>query len=321
MDILVIGVSAIFCRRVLPALLSLTCVDKIHLASRRPSNDIDLPQPRRGEFFCGYEEALRNLRPCLAYISLPNNLHAEWTRKALLAGFHVVVDKPAFLTWQDTEANLKLANDRHLCLAESTVWPFHPQVNAIQQAFAQHGSEPRAIQAVFSFPPLPSSNFRNKPDMGGGSFYDLGRYAVTPGRVFFKDEPTQISTEILSRDPESGIDTSFAISLAYPRGRYLQGFFSFNGAYKNSISIIGDRISASIEPAYTFTDALISKINIRINSEIKELSFRPANSFAAFFEAVIHSIQSENWSAWHHTLERDAYAMHRALACATEKSL
>ena len=69
MDILVIGVSTIFSRRVLPALLSLDCVDKIHLASRRTSVDIDIPQQRRGEFFCGYEEALRTIRPCLAYIS------------------------------------------------------------------------------------------------------------------------------------------------------------------------------------------------------------------------------------------------------------
>jgi NDP-hexose-3-ketoreductase len=321
MDILVIGVSTIFNRRVLPALLSLECVDKIHLASRRTSIETEIPQPKRGEFFCGYEEALRRVRPCLAYISLPNNLHAVWTRKALLAGFHVVVDKPAFLSWQETEANLKLANDHQLCLAESTVWPFHPQVNAIQRAFDQHGCEPKAIQAVFSFPPLPPSNFRNKSDMGGGSFYDLGRYAVTPGRVFFKDEPTHVRTEVLSHDPASGIDTSFAISLKYSRGRYFQGFFSFNAAYKNSISIIGDKMTAILDPAFTFSDPLMSKINIRVDSNIEELSFKPSNSFAAFFEAVIQSIQSGDWSAWLHILERDAYAMHRASAFSTENSL
>ena len=321
MDILVIGVSTIFSRRVLPALLSLDCVDKIHLASRRTSVDIDIPQPRRGEFFCGYEEALHTVRPCLAYISLPNNLHAEWTRKALLAGFHVVVDKPAFMTWQETQANLKLAKDQQLCLAESTVWPFHPQVSALQRAFGQHGSEPVTIQAVFSFPPLPPSNFRNNPDLGGGSFYDLGRYAVTPGRVFFKDEPTDVRTEVLSQDLASGIDTSFAISLKYPRGRYFQGFFSFNAAYKNSISIIGDKITAVLEPAFTFNDPLTSKINIRVDSNVEELSFKPANSFAEFFKSVILSVQSGDWSAWLRILERDAYAMQRASPFATENNL
>ena len=65
----------------------------------------------------------------------------------------------------------------------------------------------------------------------------------------------------------------------------------------------------------------MSKISIRVDSNVEELSFKPANSFAAFFEAVIQSIQSGDWSAWLHILERDAYAMHRASSFATENNL
>lgn len=321
MDILVIGVSSVFCRRVLPALMSLKCVDKIHLASSRAFVEVDIPESRRGKFFCGYDAALRDTPPCIAYISLPNHLHAEWTRKALLAGFHVIVDKPAFLDWQETQFIVQLARQNNLCLAESTVWPFHPQVQAVQRAFDRIGSEPRSIQAVFSFPPLLKSNFRNDPKMGGGSFYDLGRYAVTPGRVFFQDEPIHVSADILSRNEETGIDTGFVISAVYPRGRSFQGYFSFDTEYKNSLSILGQGMSATLEPAFTFTNAMISEVKIRVGSQTERLTFEPADSFAVFFQAVISSIQVGEWNSWSDILGRDAHVMHLAAEAAKERKL
>lgn len=321
MDILVIGVSSIFSRRVLPALLSLECVNKVHLASSRSFVDVDIPESRRGSFYCGYDMALRDTPPCIAYISLPNHLHAEWTIKALVAGFHVIVDKPAFLDWQETQSVLQLAKQSNLCLAESTVWPFHPQVQAVQRAFDRIGSEPRSIQAVFSFSLQLKSNFRNNPKMGGGSFYDLGRYAVSPGRIFFQDEPIHVSVDILSRNEETGIDTGFAISAIYPRGRSFQGYFSFTTEYKNSLSILGQGMSVTLEPAFTFTNSMISEVNIRTASKSERITFEPADSFAIFFQMVISSIRAGDWMSWLDVLRRDAHAMHLAAESTKERKL
>jgi dTDP-3,4-didehydro-2,6-dideoxy-alpha-D-glucose 3-reductase len=312
MDILVIGVSNIFCRRVLPALLSLDSVDKIHLASSRSQLNVEIPEARRGNVFPNYDEALRNTSPCIAYVSLPNHLHAEWASKALLAGFHVIVDKPAFLSWSDTQVLLKLARIKNLCLAESNVWSFHPQVIAVQNEFIRIGSEPRSIQAVFSFPPLPKDNFRNNPNMGGGSFLDLGRYAVSPGRIFFGEAPLNVSAEIINVNQEAGVDTSFTFSAVYSRGRTFQGFFSFETEYKNSLSIIGKGMSAILEPAFTFPNSMQSELHIRVNSQSEILSFEPADSFAVFFNSVIYSISTENWMSWIDILEHDAYVMQSA---------
>lgn len=320
MDILVIGVSSIFCRRVLPALLSLDCVGQIHLASRRSQVSVDIPESRRGKLYSDYDVALLQVSPCIAYISLPNNLHAEWTRKALLAGFHVIIDKPAFLNWHETQELLQLAKLKKRCLAESTVWSFHPQVEAVRGAFERSGSEPRSIQAVFSFPPLSQGNFRNDPQMGGGSFLDLGRYAVSPGRVFFVDAPLHVSAEILGYDLENGIDTAFIVSAVYPRGRTFQGFFSFETEYKNSLSILGKGVSATLEPAFTFTNNEITEINIRAGSQQERLSFKPADAFAVFFKSVINSISAGHWMNWLDDLEQDAYVMHLAHESIKEKN-
>ena len=318
MDVLVIGVSNIFRRRVLPALLSLNCVDKIHLASSHFFSEVDIPVSRRGNYYSGYDVALSQTSPCVAYISLPNHLHAEWTHKALLCGFHVIVDKPAFLNWSEAQPILELAKKKGLCLAESTVWPFHPQVRAVQDAFERLGSEPRSIQAIFSFPPLPKSNFRNDPEMGGGSFNDLGRYAVTPGRIFFKSDPRNILVNILSRSEETNVDMGFVISANYSRGRSFQGFFSFCTEYKNCLTILGERMAVTLEPAFSFTDTKISEIDIRSNSTLQRITFEQADAFTSFFQEVINSIQDGTYMRWAYILERDANVMQLAVNSAEE---
>jgi len=318
MDILIIGVSSVFVRRVLPALLSLDCVDKIHISSRREAVDISIPENRRGEFFFGYDKALRMFSGDLVYISLPNSLHYEWVRRTLQSGFHVIVDKPAFLNWGEASSNLLLAKRKNLCLAEATVWPFHPQVEAVQRKFSELRSEPRLIQAVFSFPPLSAENFRNNTKLGGGSFYDLLSYAVTPGRVFFNDTPTTLSIEILSKCSKSDIDTSFALNAIYPRGRVFQGFFGFRTEYKNTLLLLGQGLSVTLEPAFTFTNSLSAVLGARIGSEGVNIDYKPADCFAVFFRSVIRSVLAGEWACWSDTLQRDAVVMRRAAEVAQE---
>jgi predicted dehydrogenase len=312
MDILVIGVSSIFTRRVLPGLLSLKCVGKIHLASRGSVIDVDIPESHRGKIFSGYQAALDNTKPCLAYISLPNYLHAEWTQKALIAGFHVVVEKPAFLEIGQAKNILELAKKNNLCIAESIVWPFNPQIKTAIDFFSENDVTPKSIQAIFSFPPLQKPNFRNFLEMGGGSFNDLVAYAVTPGRIFFQDDPITVVVNSLSFNRETQADTSFVITMTYSGGRSFQGLFGFDTEYKNSLSIISSRISTVIEPAFTLGNACSLEINVRKDSKLYALQISPSDGFSAFFQAVIESIEMGEWMKWNEVLMRDAAVMHLA---------
>ena len=319
MDILVIGVSSVFVRRVLPALLSLDCVDRIHISSRREFVHLNIPEGRRGEFFFGYDTALRMFSGDLVYVSLPNSLHDEWVRRALESGFHVIVDKPAFLDWKETSSNLLLAKQKNLCLAEALVWPFHPQVGVIQSKFSELGTGPSLIQSVFSFPPLTRSNFRNYSKLGGGSLFDLLPYAVTPGRIFFNDVPVTLSVDILSKCSENDIDTSFAINAIYPRGRVFQGFFGFTTEYRNSMLLLGQHMSVTFDPVFTFTNSLDSSVEARVGSKTLGIPYKSADCFAVFFRLVINSIITGEWACWSDTLRRDASIIRMAVESAQEK--
>lgn len=295
----------------LPALLSLKCVDRIDLASRSNSIDIPMPSEKKGEVFCGYREALTKAKKGLAYISLPNSLHAEWVEVALQEGFHVVVDKPAFINVEDSLRLRALAKSKNLCLSEATVWPFQSQIQLAQELIRSNNSDIKLIQATFSFPPFDHNNFRNSKDLGGGAFNDLGIYALTPGRVFFDAYPGKII--IQSSPMRSGyqVDTAFNISALYSEGRVFQGFFSFETEYKNSMRLLGSDIAIDIEPAFT-SSGNSGCIEIKRNNRVSKAPYKKNDGFSTYFQGVIESIAKGDWSEWDEILAHDSENIKKA---------
>ncbi len=306
MDVLLIGYSSIVRKRVIPALMRTPGIGAIHVASSRGTATVDIPPDKRGYVFPEYGTALSELPPCVAYVSLPNHLHGLWVRKALSKGFHAIVDKPAFLSESDLNEALSSARERRLCLAEAVVWPFHHQVSALRAKIERERWSIRAIHGIFSFPPLPESNFRNDPARGGGALADLAAYAITPGRVFYGEPAADVRARLLSRARTTGVDTGFSIDALYSDGRIFQGFYSFTTEYQNSLVILGDQFSAQIAPAFTIGPDVEAAITLRSNNQSLVLEIPACDMFAKFFEAVFSSIDAGDCERWRQTLERDA---------------
>ena len=286
-------------------------MDRIDLASRSNSIDIPIPSEKKGEVFCGYKEALTHAKKGLVYISLPNSLHAEWVEAALQEGFHVVVDKPAFINAEDYLRLRALANSMGLCLSEATVWPFQSQIQLAIEQIKSNNSNIKLIQATFSFPPFDHNNFRNSKALGGGAFNDLGIYALTPGRVFFDAYPEEII--IRSSPVGSGyqVDNAFNISVLYSEGRVFQGFFSFETEYKNSMRLLGSDIAIDIEPAFT-SGSNGGHIEIKRNNQLSKLPYLTNDGFSAYFQSVIESIMKGDWSEWDDILAHDSENIKKA---------
>jgi predicted dehydrogenase len=306
MDVLIIGFSSLVKRRVLPALLDIKGVDKIHIASRR-----DLPSHlvtglRAGSVIRGYERALSETEPGLVYVSLPNALHYEWSMRALSAGFHVVVDKPAFLSTQQATEAAELATGKSLCCAEATVWQYHPMVEVLQGLKRSEGGGPIAAYACFSSPAIDRQNFRLIPEMGGGVIYDRATYAVTCGRVVFDREPEAVHCTIVERDAQTGADLSCRITLHYPGHRALEGFYSLKADYRNSLSVVSDSYSLDLDRVFTPPPDYDGPAVLRRKGEAEMIATRKGNSFALFFEDVIGAIGDRRCEHFANAVVRDA---------------
>ena len=61
-----------------------------------------------------YNELLNDTNVDAVYIPLPNHLHVEWTKRAILAGKHVLCEKPIALNAKDIDELIQLRDQTGL---------------------------------------------------------------------------------------------------------------------------------------------------------------------------------------------------------------
>ena len=295
-------------RRVLPALRGLPEVERIDLASTQVRHG-GLSGWDAGTVFDGYGAGLAKSAASLVYVSLVNAAHQEWAEAALSSGRHVIVDKPAFLGLSQTDAVLAQADRTSQCVAEATVFAYHPQVQAIRDSFAAAGDQPKRATVTFSFPPLDAANFRYRRALGGGALWDLGPYAASVGRVFFGAQPARVGCTVLSHHNE--VESAFVVELEYPDGRSVVGTFGFDTVYRNRLDLIGAELGVELDRAFTIPADLPNELRLTRRSGAETVQVPPGDAFAAFFRHVIQCIEAHDWRGLAEDMERDAHTLHR----------
>lgn len=136
MHLLFLGNSQLVNRRLLPSLPSLPQITRVSVARLRERAWPTTPAAVACHRYDSFEDAERHCTPDIVYVSTVNSAHHEWAARWLERGCHVIVDKPATLRLQDTEALLALATRHKVLLAEATVYTYHPQIACMQSLFA-----------------------------------------------------------------------------------------------------------------------------------------------------------------------------------------
>lgn len=114
------------------------------------------------------------------YIAAPHETHYDYSRRALLAGKHVLCEKPLAFTRGQAEDLFSLARERKLVLMEGIKTAYCPGF-AQMISIAKSGKigEIRDVEACFSR--LTAPNLREMVDVDyGGAFMEFGSYTVLP---------------------------------------------------------------------------------------------------------------------------------------------
>lgn len=138
------------------------------------------------------------------HIPLPNDLHVEWSLKALAAGKHVLCEKPMALRAEDFDALIAARDASGLVCAEGFMVCHHPQWHRARTLLAEGAiGDLVHVDAAFTFYNADPTNIRNRPETGGGAMYDIGVYPCVTTRFATGAEPRRLRADLRR---EGGVD-------------------------------------------------------------------------------------------------------------------
>jgi predicted dehydrogenase len=153
------------------------------------------------------------------YIPLPNHLHVDWTEKALLAGKHVLTEKPIAMQADEIDRLIALRDRTGLVAAEAYMIVHHPQWQRAK-ALLQDGAIGRLlhVDGFFSYDNRADpANIRNRADTGGGSARDIGVYTMGSARWATGEEPVEVHAETVW---ENGVEVTAHVVARFPSFRF-----------------------------------------------------------------------------------------------------
>ena len=235
MKIAVVGTGMI-AREALAALRKVENVEVTGLCARPHSLDKARALAQEfgvSEVTTDYEEMLARHNADFVYLGIVNSAHFDYARKAIEAGWHVIVEKPFASTLAETEELIARARAAHCYLFEAMTPLFLPNYLGILEALPSLGLI-RLVQANFSQYSSRYDRYLARdvapafdPSLSGGALYDLNVYNVSLiTSLFGRPKSATYAANI----GFNGIDTSGVLTMRY------NGFVATAAAAKDSSS-------------------------------------------------------------------------------------
>ncbi len=165
-----------------------------------------------------YEALLADPLVEAVYIPLPNQLHYQWTIRALEAKKHVLCEKPLAPTTRQVQEMHHVARENGVLLMEAYAYLHSPYIQAVK-AELDSGviGEVLYLESEFITSDYDLSNIRMRRETFGGCTYDLGCYCTSMALWMLGEEPEKVqATATFSKE---NIDTLTTAILTFPSGK------------------------------------------------------------------------------------------------------
>ena len=164
-----------------------------------------------------YDELLADPQVEAVYVPLPNDLHCEWSVKALRAKKHVLCEKPLAVSEKQAAEMFRAAEENGVLLMEAYAYLHSPFVAAVKAELdAGAIGEIRYLESAFITGRRPDTDIRLRRETYGGAQYDLGCYAVSMAMWMLEKEPDTVLA--VSQFSERKIDLFTSSLLLYDSG-------------------------------------------------------------------------------------------------------
>jgi predicted dehydrogenase len=236
-----------------------------------------------------YEALLADPKVDIVYISTTHNFHCQNSIDALLAGKHVLCEKPMGISSSEILQMTDIAKKSGKFLMEAMWMRFLPAYReAMQRAKSGEIGGIKYITASFGFrspDKLTKDGRLLNPALAGGALYDVGVYPLTLAADLFGWQPeTFIAHAIKS---ETGVEETIQIQMAFAGNRLAQLFGSISLVTSKEAYIYGEEGFINI-PMFWKADSF----SIHKEEEIEqiELPFK-SSGYVHEIEEVVHCIE------------------------------
>ncbi|HEY1921072.1 MAG TPA: Gfo/Idh/MocA family oxidoreductase [Streptosporangiaceae bacterium] len=306
----VMGCADIAVRRALPAIQE-SPFHLVAVASRAEEKAARVAARFGCKAVAGYDRLLEMSDIDAVYIPLPNSEHAQWARRALQAGKHVLIEKPA-VTQVDAAYDLvALAKDRGLLVMENFAFLQHPQHEQARSLVSSGCiGEVRSYSGAFGIPPVADpQGIRYQAALSGGSLWEVGCYPVRAAQEYL-EPPVRVLGASLEFDAELGVDVAGVALLRDSRGVTAHCSFGFVHSYRSTFDIWGSEGRLVLD--WAFTPSRDARPVLRLQQKDRETRYVAAASdqFVGVMTAFCTAIGDPSSRPAHHgALVRQAELM------------
>jgi predicted dehydrogenase len=276
-------------RKVIPGAHASPKVDLVGVASRDQAKaDAYAKQWEIPRAYGSYEELLADPEIEAVYISLPNNMHCEWSIKSAEAGKHVLCEKPMTRSTAEVEEAFDAAEKAGRLLSEAFMYRHNPQTKRLKQLVDEGAiGELRVVRSVFSYGLYDEENIRLRTDLEGGALMDVGCYTVSGSRLV-AGEPERVLGEAWFGP--SGTDWVFAGTLRFP-GNVI-GLFHCGTALpeQDELEVIGSEGSLFLDDPWHCNKPAIE---LRRADGVERIEIEQEDSYRLELENMSDAIRGE----------------------------
>jgi D-xylose 1-dehydrogenase (NADP+, D-xylono-1,5-lactone-forming) len=276
-------------RKVIPGAHASENVDLIAVASRDKQRAEAYAREWGIERAYGsYEALLEDADVEAVYISLPNNLHCEWSIRSLEAGKHVLCEKPMSKRVADVAKAFDAAEKNSRLLMEAFMYRHNPQTRRLRDLVDEGAiGDLLLIRSCFSYSLHDPENIRLRTDVDGGALMDVGCYCVSGSR-FLAGEPEQVYGQQLLGS--TGTDSVFTATMRFFGNIIAQFDCGTSLPERDELEAIGTDGSLFLDDPWHCEQPVIE---LRRDGQTRQIEVELADSYALELENLSDAIRGD----------------------------
>jgi predicted dehydrogenase len=198
--------------------------------------------------YASYDELLNDSQVDVVYIAIRHGDHYQWAKQALLHQIAVLCEKPATLSYQQTQELCDLARENQVFFMEGLKTRFIPLIPQIKKVLNQNmiGTVYEIYTSFCNDVPFQEQSYLFDAQQGG-ALYDVGIYNIASILDYIHSPVENIKSHV---EWKYGVDSADYIELTFKNG--VKAIIEISICYKkeNEMIIRGEKGNLYAMPFY-----------------------------------------------------------------------